>query len=600
MAELKLDTLRDRFRNAVDKDREWRDAAIEDYGFKWGTGQWSAEDKAVLATQKRPGLTINKIRPLMNLLSGYQRINRYDPILLPRTADDGEKAKKATALTSWVFDTTDYLAEESLAFSDGITCGRGWLSPTYAWDEETERGDIVIERRSPFDIYPDPECRKYDMSDANFICDAAWVNKSDLISTFPEHEEMINALVAQYDSDEPDERGDRTYWYDNATFKVRLVRQWYRTTTHKEKTTDWGETRKVRVKKIRVASYIGDLVLEDVESPYTHGMFPYIWFLPDWDGEGDIPRGVVRDLKDPQREINKRRSQLLHILNSMANRGWFEKVGSLSPEEHRKLEMMGSTPGIVVKYNDQQPNAFDTTQLPTAFAQIEQACTSDLKEISGINEEMMGMNVPASASGRAIELKQQAAITSIATMLDNLRRTKKQVMRMLWGHRGRKGLIQEYITEEMAVRITDDNGKAGFMKLNAKTPIPNPVTGELPWTDENGEVMATVMDDVTTWEFDIILADEPTSPSGRTAAFWKLLEAQKAGVPVPPDILLEASDIPQKEQIKQKMAMMAQQQAQPPQQGQGQPNVPGGVSPGSAPPNQADLLRMISGGQPNM
>lgn len=597
MAKLDLPALRSRFRNAVDADRKWREEAVEDYEFKWGTGQWRREDMGALAQQKRPALTLNKIGPLLRLLGGYQRLNRYDPILLPRTEDDGEKAKKATALTAWVLDETDYLMEESEMFDDGVTCGRGWLETGYEWDEETERGHIYIRRRSPFDIYPDPECRKYDMSDASYVCDAQWVDREDLKGTFPEQAELIDTVTAMYDADE-DDRGDRTYWYDDTTSKVRLVRMWYRTSSHEERPTDWGETRRVRVKRIRVASFLGDLVLEDVESPYVHGFLPYVWFLPDWDGEGDIPRGVVRDLKDPQREINKRRSQLLHLLNTMANRGWFEKAGSLSPEEHRKLELMGSTPGIVVKYNDVPPTAFDTTQLPTAFAQIEQACTGDLKEISGINEEMMGMNVPASASGRAIELKQQAAVTSIAGMLDNLRRTKKQVMRHLWGYRGRRGLIQQYVTEEIAVRVTQEDGKPGFMRLNQRVPVPDPVTGQVPMLDENGNVIAAVMDDVSTWEFDIVLSDEPSSPSGRTAAFWKLLEAAKQGVPVPPEILLEASDIPQKERIKQ---AMAEAQAQQVRQAQGQPmNPPGGVPVGSAPPNEAELLALMQGGQPNL
>ena len=438
------------------------------------------------------------------------------------------------------------------------------------------------------------------MSDASYICDAEWVDKFDLVNAFPEHEELIEAATAVYDSDEPDERGDRVYWYDNTTSKVRLVRMWYRASTHREDVTDWGEKRRKRIRQIRVASYLGDLVLEDVESPYKHGFLPLIWFLPDWDGEGDIPRGVVRDLKDPQREINKRRSQLLHILNTMANRGWLVAEGSLSPEQERKMEILGSAPGVMVKYNGTPPTAFDMTQLPTAFAQIEQASTDDLKEISGINEEMMGMNVPASASGRAIELKQQAAITSIAGMLDNLRRTKKQVMRMLWGYRGRPGLIQQFMTEETVIRITQDDGKPGFARLNEKVPVPDPLTGQLPFVDDNGDIVATVMNDLSTWEFDIVLSDEPTSPSGRTAAFWKLLEAAKQGVPIPPDILLEASDIPQKEAIKAKMAAMAQVQNAP-QPGQGgQPNVPGGVGPGNAPPNPEEMLAMMQGGQPNL
>ena len=72
MAKLTLGELRDRFRNAVDVDRPWRDEAWEDYGFKWGTGQWSESDKALLRAQKRPSLTLNKVGPLMRLLAGIR------------------------------------------------------------------------------------------------------------------------------------------------------------------------------------------------------------------------------------------------------------------------------------------------------------------------------------------------------------------------------------------------------------------------------------------------------------------------------------------------------------------------------------------------
>ena len=48
------------------------------------------------------------------------------------------------------------------------------------------------------------------------------------------------------------------------------------------------------------------------------------------------------------------------------------------------------------------------------------------------------------------------------------------------------------------------------------------------------------------------------------------------------------------------MMAMQQAQAQAPPQGGGQPNVPGGVGPGNAPPNQGELLQMMQGGQANL
>ncbi len=125
---------------------------------------------------------------------------------------------------------------------------------------------------------------------------------------------------------------------------------------------------------------------------------------------------------------------------------------------------------------------------------------------------------------------------------------------MLWGYRAGRGSSSSSSRTRWQSASQTDDGKVDFVTMNERVPVPDPITGQVPYLDENGQVIAAIMDDVSTWEFDIVLSDEPTSPSTRTAAFWKLLEAARQGVPIPPDVILEASDIPQKEQIKQAMA----------------------------------------------
>lgn len=81
---------------------------------------------------------------------------------------------------------------------------------------------------------------------------------------------------------------------------------------------------------------------------------------------------------------------------------------------------------------------------------------------------------------------------------------------------------------------------------------------------------AEIVNDLSLFEFDITISDTPSTPSSRTAAFWKLLELiGKIGPDaIPPDVLIDASDLPQKEQIKERMQqaqqMAAQAQAAPP------------------------------------
>ena len=96
----------------------------------------------------------------------------------------------------------------------------------------------------------------------------------------------------------------------------------------------------------------------------------------------------------------------------------------------------------------------EAPQPPVSLFQAGQEAANDLPAISGINEALMGVDIPNNASGRAIELKQKQAITHIAPMFDNLRRCKKRLAQLLWGKHGRKGLVQQYYTRIAAKNYT--------------------------------------------------------------------------------------------------------------------------------------------------
>ena len=100
------------FREAVDNSRKWSDEAREDFDFVEGK-QWTAAEIKKFEESARPAIVINRIRPLINLLSGYQRNTRLDIDFLGRTPDDGEVAKVRKGLTKYILDTCDYDNQES-------------------------------------------------------------------------------------------------------------------------------------------------------------------------------------------------------------------------------------------------------------------------------------------------------------------------------------------------------------------------------------------------------------------------------------------------------------------------------------------------------
>ena len=579
------DKFRRWFRAAVDKMQDWRKEAREDYEFTAGK-QWTDEEKQAFEESGRPSITINRIKPHINVLSGYQRLNRYDIDFLPRTNDDVDLCGVRKGVTKYVLDRCGYDSHESQVFLDAAIGGIGWFDVGYKQDQETGDGEAYVNREDPFGVYVDPEARKPDISDAKFICRAKWVDKDELVSVYPEHEDEINLQYQVLDKDEtPDMEDTEPLWYQKETQKVRLVECWYKVKQQKSFLLITGGqqiieddindeqlmqlllsgqvegTRKALVERVRVAVFMDRILLEDIESPYEHGEFPLVPMFVYNFGEGDIPAGFVRDLKDPQREINKRRIQELHILNTSGSGGGFIEEDAMSDTQFADFEKHGNIPGYYAKVRTgglAKIRERGVANPPAAIIEAENQATQDITSISGINEALMGTDIPAASSGRAIELRQKQAITHIAPAFDNLRRAKKQIAYLLWGRRGHKGIIPQYYTEDKIYRVEGENGQK-FIRVNQQVVQHDPVAG----------TVHKVLNDLSVGEFDIVVADTTASTTQRQAQMWGLVDAvQKLGVPgdLVFDIILDLSDLPNKQEIKQRWQQRQQGQQQAQQQ----------------------------------
>ena len=224
------------FKESIDFWRDWQREAREDYDFVRGK-QWSKEDQDRFAESGRPAITVNRIKPLVNILSGYQRLNRYDIEFLPRTNDDSQICQVRKGMTKYILDQCGFDNEESNAFMDCAISGLGWLAVEYEMDESGEDGEAKVTRCDPFGMYVDPEAHRDDFSDAKYICRAKWVDKSELKEIYPEHADEIDEQCAIYDSAETELSRDRHLWYQSALKKIRLVECWYKQRENETKIT---------------------------------------------------------------------------------------------------------------------------------------------------------------------------------------------------------------------------------------------------------------------------------------------------------------------------------------------------------------------------
>lgn len=572
---MEISRIRSWFKQAVDHGSEWRKLAREEYDFVRGK-QWTEEDKAALTEKGRPALTINKIRPHLNILSGYQRVNRYEVAFEPRTSDDFESCEVRKGVTKYIMDNCDYNDVESAVFMDGVIGGIGWFHVFYDWDYTAMDGEINITRVSPFDIYTDPEARKPDYSDGKYLFRAKWVDKEELCDIYPEAADEIRGEFRRYDIDEKDADmvGTEPLWYNRDIKKVRLVECWYkeRVTQTRFMLPDGSITDEmppmmpctpfqVPIEKVRMAVIMGDLKLEEMDSPYQHGEFPFVPFTLYHYGEGDIPCGVVRDVKDPQREINKKRSQILHILNTQGNSGLFTEQSAMTEDQQERYRRFGSKPGAIIEVSDGTLTGGRIREIqpsapPIGLIQSAQESEADIPRITGINESMLGISSPQQ-SGRAIELNQRQAVTNIAPFFDNLRKSKRAIVQQLWGYKGHKGLIPQYYTEQKVFRIVGKYGKEEFVTVNQPVQTIDP---------ETGQVITMVLNDLSQGNYDVIISDTPYSVSQRQGQFWALTDAvSKLGLPanIVFDKLIELSDIPDKQEIIQRLQAYQEQASAP-------------------------------------
>ena len=322
---------------------------------------------------------------------------------------------------------------------------------------------------------------------------------------------------------------------------------------------------------IWICSLVGNQIIEDVQCSYYPRWkgFPFIPFFahrittPLKESKYMV-QGVVRSLKDPQRELNKRRTQELRLVNTSANSGWLTEKGAWVSKA--TVKKYGASAGVILEYKKghEKPERITPAPLSQAHAQLAAENAADMKEISGVNTDLLAMNENGQASGRAIALRQKQGIVMIQRILDNFSHTKKILARFLLSQLG------ELYTVDTAIKVAGDK----FVQSNFSYPVMT--TGErgeqIPVMDESGEmvmeldeeaVAATfnkVLNDTSVGRYDVAVGESVNSETVKYANYTLLTDLLERGYPIPPDVIVEESllSTASKEKIKKAVAAAPQ------------------------------------------
>lgn len=559
--------------SSVWRQESWRDCEMYD------GSQWTEEDYRKAKNAGIPYvLTINHTFPTVNLLLGSQINNKYDIIAKARTVKDSELNQTMTEGIKFVMDQWDGEFKISQAFRDGVIPGIGWMMTGYSADPRKER--VKISYKDWKEVWWDPYSPPWvDIENTRYMFTQRWMDVIDLQAIFWEKakeieeitSEMANASVRTASSyiwdeativEEEIRYNIGTGWTNASRKRIRPCELWYTNYVTAmfaimpdgtaleiaENLPPIDQFQLVRaatqiavanIKKLRVATFLGSLLLDDVPSPFSHDEYPFIPFVGYID-RFNGPYGVPRNLRDQEEEINRRRSMALALLNSRRVIAE-EDVASKEMSLQDLYDEVNKPDGFLVvaagSIGKQKIQIQDQAKLMPPQISLMQESKDEIHQISGANNELLGYKSNA-VSDVAMRNRQQSGSTMTVSLFDNHRRSL-----------GRLGgqvacLIQGSWSPGKILRITDRlSGAEKYVEICRRL--------------QNSDGSITIKNNITQTKFDTVIAEQPINDTIREANLNMIIEWIKRSPPqiIPQLVIIgmELSNIPNRDQILSKL-----------------------------------------------
>jgi hypothetical protein len=530
--------------------------------------QWDEEDAAVLEARGQQPLVYNVVSSSIDWLVGTEKRTRTDYHVLPRRQEDGKPAERKSQLLKYLSDVNQSPFNQSRAFEDAAKVGIGWLESGL---QDQDDGEPVFDGYENWrNMLWDSAATRLDLEDARYITRAKFVDLDITQAIFPERSGLLErSALANDEFISLDAYGDDvmdsqeqflnsggtlpnadTFGYHRR--RVRMLESWIKipvdawrmrggafhtelfdpfSVAHREEIQS-GRAEAVKKKTLKVFCAIFTTVgmVWFGPSPYRHNRYP---FTPIWGyrrGRDGLPYGMMRRLKDPQVDINKRAAKALWILSSnkvIADEGAVEDVDEAREEVARPDAWIEVKQGKKVELNaDRELSQYQYAAMDRSIAMIERA--------AGVTDENLGRKTNA-VSGIAIARRQDQGALATAKLFDHL-----QLARQVEGEK-KLSLIEQFFTEEKQFRITNVRGKPTWLTINDELP-------------EN---------DIIRSKADFVIAEADWQNTMRQAAVEALLETASRFPPqivlILLDLIVENMDLPNREEIVRRIRAVSGQ-----------------------------------------
>lgn len=525
--------------------------------------QYTTDDLAVLAARGQAPLVFNITQTTVNWLLGSEKRAKKDFRILPRKKDGAKAAERKTQLLFHVRDENQSDYQWSDAFASAVKAGMGWIEGAQGSPDE---GTILHERAENWrSMLWDSTAVEYDLSDARYMTRTKWLDLDVAASIWWNRRGMLDfstrsstlgmASLDNLGDDSMDSvelehfqylaSTGRNYWGATRD-RVRVIEMWFKRPVQAkimrggqfsgEVFDEWSpghvsdlnaglatlSTKPLQMMHVALMTEAGFLDIR--RSPYRHNKFP---FTPVWGyrrARDGMPYGLIRGIRDIQRDLNRRAAKALHHLSAktvMVQEGAVDDIDTLRDEAARPDAV------IVYKPGNPAPTVESDMDVGQAHVQLMDIDRQMIQQVGGVTDENLGRKTNAT-SGIAIERRQDQGALATDLFFDNLRRSRlchgtKTVI-----------LVEQFYTMQDEIRIVDSRGNPDFKPINDGAP-------------ENA---------IALFKADYVISEDDWRASARQAQAAQFLDlTQKLAATAPQlvvgilDLVVEALDVPKRDEL---------------------------------------------------
>ena len=366
----KLMEIRELFEDAVDHAGDAHIEAHRAERFYHNSeceGQWETDDLAYLRDQLRPAFTFNITKPKVDTFMGMYADAQRAPIIAAASGKDDDVllAEVINIVKDQVLEQAGHERLASRQFKTGTIAGECGLQVEVVPSNDGEGWiDVNLYRVMPFEMHWDIGSIEPDRSDANHVFWDRWMRKSEFKKAYPDFKDQWEFLSGNGGEDTgysnsrgnvgsetggegsswnlledyDDERFYR-YYYDRRKNKIRVIRYEYKTFETKYYVRDPQTREKTPIEKemvprvrmmvtlgagyelieqveevVKVCEFAGMTILAEYDEAGPFEGFSIIDYCYDVDEETGTAYGLIRNLFDPQMELNKSKSLEIEYL----------------------------------------------------------------------------------------------------------------------------------------------------------------------------------------------------------------------------------------------------------------------------------------------